>query len=82
MTIQDRVRQHLIATGAWSGPPEELTDDYALLDEGVMDSLGILQMVTFLEDDLGVEVEDDDLVPENFASVAAIAQLVGVRQGS
>lgn len=82
MTTEDRVRKHLIATGAWSRPASELTDDYALLDNGVMDSLGIMQMVSFLEDDLGIEIEDDDLMPENFSSIGAIAQLVGARRNS
>ena len=50
-----------------------LDDSTALLEEGVLDSLGILELVDFLQDDLGVPVEDDDLVPENFGSVQAIA---------
>lgn len=82
MTTRDRLRQHLIATGAWSGSPSELTDDYALLDKGIIDSLGMLDLVGFLEEDLNIEVLDDDLVPENFANIDAIAQLVKARTDS
>ena len=56
-----------------------LEDSSALLEEGVLDSLGILELVEYLQAELGVSVEDDDLVPENFASIDAIANFVDSR---
>lgn len=53
-----------------------LEDSSALLEEGVLDSLGILELVDFLQGELDVCVEDDDLTPENFASIDAIAAFV------
>lgn len=57
-------------------------DSSALLDEGVLDSLGILEVVDFLQEEFSVTAEDDDLVPENFASIDAIAAFVDEKTGS
>ena len=53
-----------------------LEDSSQLLEEGVLDSLGILELVDYLQSELGVTAEDDDLVPENFASIDAITTFV------
>jgi acyl carrier protein len=47
-----------------------------LIESGIVDSLGILDVVAFVEAEFGVRVEDEDLVPENFQSVAQIASYV------
>jgi acyl carrier protein len=53
-----------------------LKDSSLLLEEGVLDSLGVLELVNYLQDDHGIPIEDDELVPENFASIDAIAAFV------
>jgi len=51
----------------------------SLLELGVVDSLGVLEIVTFIEKDLGVALSDDELTPEHFTSIATIADLVARR---
>lgn len=58
-----------------------LTVDDPLLESGVIDSLGILRLVNFIEDSFGVMVSEDDLDPDNFTSVATIAEFVGRKRG-
>jgi acyl carrier protein len=53
-----------------------LHDGSKLLEEGILDSLGVLELVNFLQDDHGIPIEDEELVPENFASIDAIAAFV------
>ena len=48
-----------------------------LLDSGILDSLGVLELVTFLEEELGVLIVDDELVPENFSTVERLARFAG-----
>jgi acyl carrier protein len=48
----------------------------SLLELGIVDSLGVLELVTFIEKDLGVTLSDDELMPEHFTSIATIADLV------
>lgn len=46
-----------------------IAGDDNLLESGIIDSLGILDLVSFLEQEFGVVVADDELIPENFQSV-------------
>jgi acyl carrier protein len=47
-----------------------------LLDSGIIDSLGILDLVTFIEKEFGVHVSDEELLPENFQTVDALAAFI------
>ncbi len=53
--------------------------DEDLIDTGVLDSLGIFQLVAFLEERFGVAIADTEITPENFGSVLAIERLVAAR---
>lgn len=55
---------------------DALDRDADLLTSEVIDSLGIVELISFLESSYGIEVADDDLDPENFRSVACIVQFV------
>lgn len=70
----DRIRAFIVEELGWRG--EQLTDDFPLLENGVIDSLGLFRVVAFLESEYGVKIPDDRLVPDNFATLARIASLV------
>jgi acyl carrier protein len=57
----------------------------SLLETGILDSLGLLRLVVFIQERFGIMVDDVDLVPENFDSVGAICDYLrsrdGVREG-
>jgi acyl carrier protein len=55
-------------------------EEESLVESGIIDSLGIMKLVDFIEKEFRVKVSDDDLVPENFETVDAIATLVGQRR--
>ncbi len=57
-----------------------LADDTSLLETGILDSLGLLKLVVFLEERFGIAMGDTDLLPDNFASVNAICAYVRARQ--
>ena len=46
-----------------------LTADTSLLDSGIVDSTGVLEIIAFLEGEMGVHVQDEEMVPENLDSV-------------
>jgi acyl carrier protein len=58
------------------GQDQGLRDDTALLELGVVDSMGIVFLTTFLEKQLGVVVPPEESTPENFANITALAALV------
>jgi acyl carrier protein len=55
-------------------------DDESFLRSGILDSLGMMQLVAFLDSGLGVKVEDSELVPENLDSVASVVAFVERKQ--
>ena len=57
-------------------------DSVDLLQGGVIDSLGVLDLVSFLQKEFAVTIEDDDLTPENFKSIDCMAQFVERLAGS
>ncbi|MGH3753019.1 MAG: acyl carrier protein [Pseudonocardiaceae bacterium] len=57
-------------------PAESLAADYDLLAGGVIDSLGLLKVIAWLEDRLGVVVEDLEIAPDNFRTVADMNEFV------
>ncbi len=54
----------------------EVSDDYPLIENGVLTSLQTVELVMFMEERFGIVVEDEELDEENFGSVEAIASLV------
>jgi acyl carrier protein len=51
-------------------------NDEPLLKNGLIDSLGILEVVTFVETEFGIVVSDEDLLPENFGSIHSLTSFV------
>lgn len=58
------------------GKPEDLTPDYPLFEHKIVDSLGLLTVISFMETQFGIVVDDDELSPENFETIGAMAKLV------
>jgi acyl carrier protein len=57
----------------------ELKNSDALLESGIVDSQGVLEIVGFLEQQFSVSVADDELIPENFESVSSIVTFVATK---
>jgi acyl carrier protein len=74
MSITDQLRTFIVNELGWRGG--EIADDYPLIENHVIDSLGIFQLVGYLETDYGVTIDDGDLTPDKFATLASIAELV------
>lgn len=81
MTTEDRIREYLLSGPTLRGAPTTLPADYKLLGS-VLDSLGILSLVTYLESEFGIEIMDDELLTENFSTIANIVVLVEAKRTS
>ena len=57
----------------------ELDDDDDLVESGVVDSLGIFQLVAFLEEQFGIAIADTEITPDHFGTIARIEKLVAGR---
>ena len=58
---------------------QRATDADSLLEAGILDSLGVLALVAFIEKRYGITVTEDEMMPENFDSIDAIAAFVNGR---
>jgi acyl carrier protein len=58
---------------------DDIPDDLNLIDAGIVDSLGLLKIVAFLEEELRVSIEPEAMVPENLNSIRAILDLVALQ---
>ena len=72
MPVQDRVMQFIKDTFLI----DEVASDESFLASGILDSLGIMQLVAFVESELDIKVPEADLVPENFDSVARVTAYI------
>ena len=70
----NRIRAFIQGNYLVSGP---LSDGDSLLDHGIIDSTGVLELVEFLETEFKITVSDHEMLPENLDSIAFIAAYVG-----
>ncbi len=80
MTTQDRVRQFVIQN-FYVTDPSSIDDDTLLVTNGIVDSTGMLEVISFLEEQFGIRVADQEMTPENLESVSRIARFVARKQG-
>ncbi len=66
--LKDKIRQFIVEEFLF-GDDNGLKDDTSFLDEGIIDSTGILELVGFLEEEFSISVEDEELIPENLDSI-------------
>jgi acyl carrier protein len=73
--VASRVRAFLVDTFLL-GDDDGFADDESLLDSGIVDSTGVMEVVAFLEESFGIEIDDDELVADNLDSVQRLAAFV------
>jgi acyl carrier protein len=75
MDITPQIRE-FVTSNFYVPNPAELTDDASLLERGIIDSTGVMEVIAFIEDKYAVKVEDEEMVPENLDSIARISAFV------
>ena len=76
MSVAAEVEQFIVGEIAQGRGIDSLTYDRDLLADGVIDSLGIVELISFLEGKYAIKVDDDDIAPENFRTVDSIVEFV------
>lgn len=81
MSTEDRIKDLMESNLQWSGSWADVDEDYPLLEKQVVDSLGMITLISLLEDEFDVEIDDGDVVPRNFRTIRDIARLVDSKRG-
>lgn len=79
-SIEDQLREQIIAEFMGGTDTVGLTNESRLVEEEIIDSLGIFLLVTFINEQFGVEVGPEEVTLENFETVSAIGQLVASKR--
>ncbi len=72
--VQDQIKNYIVTQFAYDQNALQPDDD--LLNQGIVDSIGILQLVTYLEETFSIQIKDEEITPENFRSLSTLNNLV------
>lgn len=76
MEIGADIRGFIVNNFMMGRDPKELTDSGSLLELNIIDSTGVLELVSFLEETYSITIEDDELIPENLDTVDRIVNFI------
>jgi acyl carrier protein len=76
MTIEGQIRDYIASNMLFSDNSYPYDDSTSFLEEGIVDSTGVLELILFVEECFGVQVADEDVTPANFDSVTQLATYI------
>ncbi|AMM40183.1 acyl carrier protein [Candidatus Desulfofervidus auxilii] len=74
--IEQKIRDFIRDNFLMGEDDGNLSSNDSLLEKGIIDSVGILELVSFLEETFDIKVQDEELVPENLDSIAFIVNYI------
>lgn len=80
MPLESKVRSYILENFLFTSDQSVLGNADSLLAKGIIDSTGALELVNFLEEQFGIKIADEDMVPENLDSVNNILALLQRKQ--
>jgi acyl carrier protein len=80
VSTEGKIKELIQANLTWNGSWSDVDEDYPLLAKGVIDSLGMLKLVSVIEEEFDVEIDDDDIVPDNWRTIRDITGLVEAKR--
>jgi acyl carrier protein len=82
MQLQSDIKRFIVDNFLYGNDGDDLGPDTSLLKRGVIDSTGVLELVAFVEEQYGISVADDELVPDNLDSISRISSFISRKQGN
>jgi acyl carrier protein len=80
--MQQQIRKFILNNFLFTDDESKLNNGDSLLEQGIMDSTGVLELVAFLESEFGLKVADEELLPENLDSVNRIVAFATRKQNA
>jgi len=82
MDLRAKIKGYIIENFLFGDTAPLASDDMSLLDNGIIDSTGVMELVAFLEGDFGLAIADEDLVPENLDSIDNLVAFIARKQAA
>jgi acyl carrier protein len=76
MNNKSQLRQFILENYLFTDDESQLDDSQSFLSSGILDSMGILELVAFLNDDLQVKVETHEMIPDNLDSIDNLMRFI------
>lgn len=76
---REQLRQFILNNYLFTDDQSALADDTSFLDNGILDSMGILELIDFLDETFSVKVAGDELVPENLDSINSVLKFLAAK---
>jgi acyl carrier protein len=80
MSVEKKVRKYILENFLFTDDESVLKNSDSFLDKGIIDSTGIMEVIFFLEEEFGIKVADDEMIPENLVSVDNIVAYINTKQ--
>lgn len=81
--VLERVRAYVLKDFLYARPDVSLGEEDSLLTNGIIDSMGIMELIAFVESEFAITIEDEEITEENLGTLGAIARFVaGKRVGA
>ena len=82
MSTETQIRSFILENFLYTSDESKLGDSDSFLEHGIVDSTGILELLMFVEEAFGFEVEDEQVLPDNFDSVERLTRYVEQKKGN
>jgi len=82
MSTETQIRSFILENFLFTDDEAKLKNTDSFLVEGIVDSTGILELLMFVEEAFGFEVEDEEVLPDNFDSVERLTRYVEQKKGN
>jgi len=76
MTVESQIKEYIARNLLFSDNGFQYGDDASFLDEGIVDSVGVMELVAFVEEKFGLKVNDSEVTPDHFDSVSKLAAFI------
>lgn len=74
--MKDKVRQFINENFLFGAEDNSLGNDDSFLEQGIIDSTGMLELVNWVQEEFGIEFDDNELIPENLDSINRLAEFI------
>ena len=74
--IKHQVRTYLLDNFLMGGAGQDIQDDTSFMNNHILDSTGFIELISYLEEQFGIQVKDEEMVPENLDSLKNIEHFV------
>lgn len=76
MSTEKKLRAYILESFLFTDDESALSNSDSFLEKSIIDSTGIMEVIFFIQDEFGIEVEDEEMIPDNLDSVNSIVAFI------